>query len=151
MNLTCEARGYPQPQIMWRREDGRSITANGHTKKGITNKYHNIVSQKMYHRKVAKNITANGHTKKNFNSTKYYKYYQILQQTFTPKKGFKTFRKVFKINYGRSITANGHTKKGITEKYSQRPHQERFRLIWPTSSWFLLAFVSIWPMYSAAI
>ena len=35
VNLTCEARGYPQPQIMWRREDGRSITANGHTKKGL--------------------------------------------------------------------------------------------------------------------
>ena len=35
VNLTCEARGYPQPQIMWRREDGRSITANGHTKKGF--------------------------------------------------------------------------------------------------------------------
>jgi len=36
VNLTCEARGYPQPQIMWRREDGRSITANGHTKKATS-------------------------------------------------------------------------------------------------------------------
>ena len=34
VNLTCEARGYPHPQIMWRREDGRSIVANGHQKKG---------------------------------------------------------------------------------------------------------------------
>ena len=34
VNLTCEARGYPHPQIMWRREDGRTIVANGHQKKG---------------------------------------------------------------------------------------------------------------------
>merc|ERR1719150_2543101 len=25
VNLTCEARGYPSPQILWRREDGRDI------------------------------------------------------------------------------------------------------------------------------
>ena len=25
VNLTCEARGFPQPQILWRREDGADI------------------------------------------------------------------------------------------------------------------------------
>ena len=25
VNLTCEARGYPEPQILWRREDGKHI------------------------------------------------------------------------------------------------------------------------------
>ena len=29
VNLTCEAQGYPQPQILWRREDGRAIMASG--------------------------------------------------------------------------------------------------------------------------
>ena len=29
VNLTCEAQGYPQPQILWRREDGRPIMASG--------------------------------------------------------------------------------------------------------------------------
>ena len=25
VNLTCEARGYPEPQILWKREDGKHI------------------------------------------------------------------------------------------------------------------------------
>ena len=29
VNLTCEARGYPSPQILWRREDGKPIMASG--------------------------------------------------------------------------------------------------------------------------
>ena len=29
VNLTCEARGYPEPQILWRREDGKPIMASG--------------------------------------------------------------------------------------------------------------------------
>ena len=29
VNLTCEASGYPQPQILWRREDGKPIMASG--------------------------------------------------------------------------------------------------------------------------
>ena len=29
VNLTCEARGYPEPQILWRREDGKPIMARG--------------------------------------------------------------------------------------------------------------------------
>ena len=58
MNLTCEARGYPQPQIMWRREDGRSITANGHTKKGITK---NITKKNT---NITKNITTKCRKKK---------------------------------------------------------------------------------------
>ena len=29
VNLTCEARGYPPPQILWRREDGKPIMASG--------------------------------------------------------------------------------------------------------------------------
>ena len=36
VNLTCEARGYPEPQMLWRREDGKAIMASGQTKeKGI--------------------------------------------------------------------------------------------------------------------
>ena len=29
VNLTCEATGYPRPQILWRREDGKHIMASG--------------------------------------------------------------------------------------------------------------------------
>ena len=29
VNLTCEASGYPEPQILWRREDGKPIMASG--------------------------------------------------------------------------------------------------------------------------
>ena len=29
VNLTCEASGYPSPQILWRREDGKPIMASG--------------------------------------------------------------------------------------------------------------------------
>jgi len=32
VNLTCEARGYPEPQILWRREDGKAIMASGQAK-----------------------------------------------------------------------------------------------------------------------
>ena len=32
VNLTCEARGYPEPQILWRREDGKAILASGQAK-----------------------------------------------------------------------------------------------------------------------
>jgi len=36
VNLTCEARGYPEPQILWRREDGKAIMASGQTKEKAT-------------------------------------------------------------------------------------------------------------------
>ena len=29
VNLTCQARGYPEPQILWRREDGGPVMASG--------------------------------------------------------------------------------------------------------------------------
>ena len=29
VNLTCQARGYPEPQILWRREDGGPVLASG--------------------------------------------------------------------------------------------------------------------------
>ena len=34
VNLTCEARGYPEPKIIWRREDGKAIMASGQKGKG---------------------------------------------------------------------------------------------------------------------
>ena len=122
MNLTCEARGYPQPQIMWRREDGRSITANGHTKKGITKKHH-----KKYHKKITNKYHKKGITK-NHN--------KVLPPTFTPRKVLTNSGSFLRINYGRSLTllqpTATHTKKGSD------------------SSYFLLAFAPTWPMYSAA-
>lgn len=33
MNLQCKAQGYPEPYIMWRREDGLNINYNGITGK----------------------------------------------------------------------------------------------------------------------
>jgi len=33
MILQCKARGYPEPYIMWRREDGLDINYNGITGK----------------------------------------------------------------------------------------------------------------------
>lgn len=38
MILQCKARGYPEPYIMWRREDGQDINYNGITGKNIINK-----------------------------------------------------------------------------------------------------------------
>ena len=35
VNLTCEARGYPEPQILWRREDGKAIMASGQKGRGM--------------------------------------------------------------------------------------------------------------------
>ena len=29
VTLTCKASGYPEPYIMWRREDGKNINYNG--------------------------------------------------------------------------------------------------------------------------
>lgn len=29
VTLTCKAVGYPEPYVMWRREDGEDITHNG--------------------------------------------------------------------------------------------------------------------------
>lgn len=29
VTLTCKATGYPEPYVMWRREDGTSINYNG--------------------------------------------------------------------------------------------------------------------------
>lgn len=33
VTLTCRARGYPEPYVMWRREDGADINYNGETGK----------------------------------------------------------------------------------------------------------------------
>lgn len=35
MVLQCKAQGYPEPYIMWRREDGLDINYNGITGKNI--------------------------------------------------------------------------------------------------------------------
>lgn len=37
MILQCKARGYPEPYIMWRREDGLDINYNGITGKNDMN------------------------------------------------------------------------------------------------------------------
>lgn len=29
VTLTCKASGYPEPYVMWRREDGKNINYNG--------------------------------------------------------------------------------------------------------------------------
>lgn len=29
VTLTCKAQGYPEPYVMWRREDGEDINYNG--------------------------------------------------------------------------------------------------------------------------
>lgn len=29
VTLTCKATGYPEPYVMWRREDGKNINYNG--------------------------------------------------------------------------------------------------------------------------
>lgn len=29
VTLTCKATGYPEPYVMWRREDGKDINYNG--------------------------------------------------------------------------------------------------------------------------
>jgi len=29
VTLTCKATGYPEPYVMWRREDGQNINYNG--------------------------------------------------------------------------------------------------------------------------
>lgn len=34
INLTCRAEGFPTPKIIWRREDGQSITVE-RKKKGL--------------------------------------------------------------------------------------------------------------------
>ena len=44
VNLTCEARGYPEPQILWRREDGKPIMASGMANdkgEGMSNRINN--------------------------------------------------------------------------------------------------------------
>lgn len=33
VTLTCRASGYPEPYVMWRREDGEDINYNGETGK----------------------------------------------------------------------------------------------------------------------
>lgn len=33
VTLTCRAAGYPEPYVMWRREDGEDINYNGETGK----------------------------------------------------------------------------------------------------------------------
>ena len=38
VNLSCEARGYPEPQLLWRREDGKHIY-NEYGEKGIFPSY----------------------------------------------------------------------------------------------------------------
>jgi hypothetical protein len=34
VTLTCKATGYPEPYVMWRREDGKDINYNGENGKG---------------------------------------------------------------------------------------------------------------------
>jgi neurotrimin len=29
VSMTCKAEGYPEPYVMWRREDGENINYNG--------------------------------------------------------------------------------------------------------------------------
>ena len=36
VNLTCEARGYPSPQILWRREDGAKIVTGHNTESVVS-------------------------------------------------------------------------------------------------------------------
>lgn len=38
MLLQCKARGYPEPYIMWRREDGKDINYNGLTGKNFVSR-----------------------------------------------------------------------------------------------------------------
>jgi len=33
VTLTCKATGYPEPYVMWRREDGEDINYNGESGK----------------------------------------------------------------------------------------------------------------------
>lgn len=37
VTLTCRASGYPEPYVMWRREDGEDINYNGETGKRLWN------------------------------------------------------------------------------------------------------------------
>ena len=32
VNMTCEARGYPRPKVIWRREDGARMLVKGRGK-----------------------------------------------------------------------------------------------------------------------
>ena len=34
VTLTCKAHGYPEPYVMWRREDGEDISYNGEPGRG---------------------------------------------------------------------------------------------------------------------
>lgn len=36
VTLTCKAHGYPEPYVMWRREDGEDISYNGEPGKTST-------------------------------------------------------------------------------------------------------------------
>lgn len=42
MFLQCKARGYPEPYIMWRRQDGLDINYNGITGKTDVNKIQSV-------------------------------------------------------------------------------------------------------------
>jgi Immunoglobulin domain len=35
VSMNCKAEGYPEPNIMWRREDGKEISYNGNEGKYI--------------------------------------------------------------------------------------------------------------------
>lgn len=36
VSMTCKAKGYPEPYVMWRREDGENIRYNGENGKRQT-------------------------------------------------------------------------------------------------------------------
>lgn len=38
VTLVCKARGYPEPYVMWRREDGEEMAVGGED--GMLQKYH---------------------------------------------------------------------------------------------------------------
>lgn len=45
VSLTCKATGYPEPYVMWRREDGENIRYNGENGKRQTT---NVASKTPY-------------------------------------------------------------------------------------------------------
>ncbi|KAK9504959.1 hypothetical protein O3M35_009125 [Rhynocoris fuscipes] len=39
VTLTCKAQGYPEPYVMWRREDGDDINYNGENGESFKKKF----------------------------------------------------------------------------------------------------------------
>lgn len=57
--LVCKARGYPKPEITWRREDGAVIISRDGLSGGKTKRKYRLYNYDIYHLRGYRNIQKN--------------------------------------------------------------------------------------------